>query len=409
MIFWTIVKTALRSIVANKLRSFLTVLGIIIGVGSVITMLGFGQGLRDEIVSSMRRFGTNMLTVRPASRNDGGSRSGTYQTLKASDCEALIRELPEVVMISPELQSSSQVKFMTANDRFSVYGVAPPIFQIRNYDFAEGRTFSDDEITRGDRVCVLGAKAAEILFENAIEEPLGETVKIGNRNFRVIGVTKPKDEWSDKCLWVPFTTHARQISGATSINQIYIRIADGFDLDKAQENVAALLRRLHKIQVNQEDDFQIRNRQEAIDSLNMVGTVLKVLLSGIAGIALFVGGINIMNIMLVTVTERTREIGIRKAIGARKSAILSQFLLESVVVSCMGGVVGIGMGVGLLYFVNYYVPKANDGQYANFHAPYDPYSMVLAFGFAAAVGIFFGIYPARKAASLDPIDALRYE
>ena len=410
MLFWTIIKSALKSIVANKMRSFLTILGIIIGIASVITMLGFGQGLRDQIVSSMRRFGTNMLTIRPEWRRDAsGARSGNFQTLKVSDAETLLRELPEVVMVSPELSTSCQLKFMNANDRMTVYGVAPTIFAIRNYELENGRTFTDDEITRGDRVVVLGAKAATTLFEDAVVEPLGQTVKISNRNFRIIGVTKPKDEWSDNCAFIPITPHARQISGATNVNQIYLKIGDKYDLDKAQESVTAVMRRLHHMQANDENDFRIRNRQEALDSLNMVGTVLRILLGGIAGIALFVGGINIMNIMLVTVTERTREIGIRKAIGARKGAILSQFMIESVVMSCLGGLIGILLGAGLLEFVNYRVPLMGEGQYASFYAPLDPFYVALSFCFSALVGIFFGIYPARKAASLDPIEALRYE
>ncbi len=411
MLLWTTIKSALRSIIANKLRSFLTVLGIIIGIASVITMLGFGQGLRDQIVSSMRRFGTNMLTIRPVWRQDAsGARTGSFTTLKISDAEAILRDIPEVTMVSPEISTSCQMKYMNTNDRFTVYGTAPTILTILNYTLEAGRTFHDDEMTRGERVVVLGAKVAQVLFADSPEEPLGQTIKIGQRNFRIIGVTKPKDEWSDRRAFIPITTHIRQISGnKTNIDQIYVKIADNYDLDKAQENVTKLLRRLHHLQVNDEDDFRIRNRQEAIDSLNLVGLVLRILLGGIASIALFVGGINIMNIMLVTVTERTREIGIRKAIGARFHTILAQFMFESVVMSCIGGVIGILIGAGLLLFINHYVPTLGDGQYADFYCPMDTFYIILSFSFSALVGVFFGIYPARKAASLDPIEALRYE
>ncbi len=408
MLLWTIFKVAFKSIWANKLRSFLTMLGVIIGVAAVIAMMGLGSGIRESIMASVRGMGANLLVVRAGSRGGFGVQSGTQQNLKVEDAEAILRGVPEVEMVCPELSNSYQVKYQNRNTRTTVRGTAVTYFPVRNFEVEKGRPFTEADVTRGARVAVLGPRTVTDLF--VAQDPIGETIKLNGINFLVVGVTKTKGDqgWAnpDDVVMIPYTTAMSQVMGRDFLGAINVRVKDGVKIPDVIEKISQVMRRQHRIQAGNPDDFNVSNMQEVAESLDMVGSLLTYLLSSVAAISLLVGGIGIMNIMLVTVTERTREIGVRKALGARNVDLLSQFLLEAVAISLTGGVMGILIGVSIILGFNH---LASGVPAITFTAKLQPTPMIVAFAVSVLVGMFFGWYPARKAARLDPIDALRYE
>jgi putative ABC transport system permease protein len=405
VLFWTVVRVALRNLGASKMRSFLTILGVIIGVASVIAMLALGAGTRAKVTQSVRNYGANLLSVRPAWRpSTGAVRTGSYVTLKVADAEALLHQIPEIEMVSPDMDEDYQVKYMNRNAMVQVNGEAVTYFIMRNFPISDGRAFTEDEVDRAARVAVIGPKAAEKLFGS--QDPVSEVIKIKGINFVVVGATKPKDDHADDNIWIPYTTAMNQIMGVNYVQQIYCRVRDGVDMNTAIDKITDVMRRQHRIQAGSPDDFTVRNNQAAADALNEVSTTFTMLLAGVAAISLLIGGINIMNIMLVTVTERTREIGLRKALGARRSDLLMQFLLEAVTISVTGGLIGVAIGIGCVVLFNRITEHFGGSAYG---AEIKLLPVLISFGFSALVGIFFGWYPARKAAGLDPIDALRYE
>lgn len=408
MLIWTIIRIAFKSIAANKLRSFLTMLGIIIGVAAVIAMLALGAGTKAKVTDSVKGMGSNLLVVRPEQRWGGGVSSAERQDLTLEDADAILANVPVVEMVAPEVSSRFQAKYLNKNSQVSVVAEPSTYFAVRNFEISGGRAFTESEVNQSAKVAVLGSKTAADLFGAA--DPLGEQIKVKGINFTVIGVTKTKGDqgWynPDDQIIVPLTTGMNQLMGQDNVNSIYLTVKDGTNMEEAIESVSAVLRRQHKIQTGREDDFSVRNLQEIADSLSEISQVFTLLLAGVASISLLVGGIGIMNIMLVTVTERTREIGIRKALGARPFDLLTQFLLEAVVVSLTGGVLGITFGIGTILLFNYVMVTYYGGEFA---AQFQIWPVVLAFCFSFAVGVFFGWYPARKAAAMDPIDALRYE
>jgi putative ABC transport system permease protein len=406
MQFWTVLRISYRNLRGNKTRSTLTILGIIIGVMSVIAMLALGAGTREKITQQVRNSGANLFSVRPSYKPAAsGIRSGTYVNLKLKDAEAILQQATSVDMVCPDTDEDYQVKYGNKNTRVQVNGDAATYFKMRNFTIEKGRQFTDEESERHAMVAVLGPKTAEKLFEE--QDPIGETVKIKGLNFRVIGVTRSKDDRADDNVWVPLTTNLTQLQGIKdSVQQIYCHVRDEIPMQQAIEEVSGIMRRRHAIQAGQTDDFQIRNNQEVADQLEQVSNTFTILLASVAGISLLIGGINIMNIMLVTVTERTREIGIRKALGARYVDLLTQFLLEAVMLSMAGGLIGVALGAGSVVLFNKVTEKLNGEPYG---AILQAAPVVVAFSFSAFVGIFFGWYPAQKAARLDPIDALRWE
>lgn len=407
MLLLTIVRVAFRSLAANKLRSFLTMLGVIIGVAAVIAMLGLGAGTREKVTESVRQMGANLLVVRPEWRRGGsGVSSGSFQNLRIGDAEGLLSSVPEIRMVSPEVNGNAQVKYLNRNKAYSVNGYTPTYFPVRNVAVERGRGLTDADLERVSRVAVIGSKVAEELFLGA--DPLGQRIKVKGVNFVVVGVTKAKGEgWGspDDQVAIPLTTAMTQILGRDTLSSIGCQIRPGADMAAAEQTILAEMRRLHKIQPGRPDDVRIWNVQEMRDQLENISRIFTMLLAGVASVSLLVGGIGIMNIMLVTVTERTREIGVRKALGARNIDLLTQFLLEAVVVSLTGGIVGIAVGVGSILTFNEVVSRMEK----DFFASVETWPIVLSFCFSVLVGIFFGWYPARKAARLDPIDALRYE
>lgn len=405
MFFFTVIRMAFRSIRANKLRSLLTILGIVIGVASVIAMLALGEGTKAKVTQSVSSFGANLVSIRAGQRGgSSGVATGVQQNLTVEDAEAIIKNVPEVEMVSPDIDSDFQIKFGSRNRRISVNGEAPTYFTIRSFPLQSGRIFTDQEVARNAKVAVIGPKPVEDLFDG--REAVGETIKIAGLSFLVIGVTKPKDESADNNIWVPYTTAMDQLIGRDYLDQIYCKVRTVEEIPIAMEKITQVLRRQHKIQPGKPEDFSVRNFQEMADSVGQVASVFTWLLSGIAAVSLLVGGINIMNIMLVTVTERTREIGIRKALGARNLDVLSQFLIEAITISMVGGIIGISLGVGSVFAFNAITEHMSGTAYG---ARIDMAPIIVSFGFSMLVGVFFGWYPARKAARLDPIDALRYE
>jgi putative ABC transport system permease protein len=401
MLFWTVFKVGIKSLLASKLRSILAMLGIIIGVGAVIAMLAIGSGAQKQVMDRFNAMGTNLLIVQPGQRGTGGVASGLQQNLTLEEAQAIAREVPGIALIAPVVQGSAQIKYANRNARTTVIGTATTYQRLRDIQLDRGRPFTEGEVDRMSRVAIIGPVAAKNIF--GASDALGETIKVNGINFQVIGVTKPKGEgWMspDDRITVPYTVAMQLLFGVTRLRQVEIQAADGAELAAVQEGVTRLLRREHRIAEGADNDFQVTNMADIRESANEVTGIFKYLLGGIAAISLLVGGIGIMNIMLVTVTERTREIGIRKAIGARDAHILLQFLVESVIMSGLGGVIGLGVGSGAALLIAKYSPLKT---------VLDPASALMSMGVAAGVGIFFGFYPAWRASRLDPIQALRYE
>ena len=402
MFFLITVKVALKSLFANKLRSFLAVLGIIIGVGAVIAMLAIGSGAQKQITDRLQAMGTDLLMVRPGNRGSGGVTTGTRQNLKVEDCEAIMAEVKNIKAIAPVVQGRAQVKYFENNVSTTVLGASDSYLGIRNFKIAKGRGFASGESEQLARVALIGSATATNLLGQ--DEPIGAVIKVDGINFTVIGLLETKGDqgWfnPDDQVIVPYMTAMQQLMGRDYLSEIDIQGAPGADLSKVQEAVTEVLRRRHRLQDDQENDFSISNQAEMMATMSAVTQTLKMLLGSVASISLVVGGIGIMNIMLVTVTERTREIGIRKAIGARDRDILQQFLIEAIVMSCVGGLIGVAAGIGVAQAV---------GAFTSFVTEIQPGSIFMAMGFSSAIGVFFGYYPARRAAFLHPIDALRYE
>ncbi len=411
------IRLSLRALAVNKLRSALTMLGIIIGVGAVITLLSVGQGVQDYIAKQLQSVGTNLLFVVPGSLTGGASatRTGARPLLTLSDAQALADpfNVPDVVRVAPELMSSATVTYGKRNIRTTVSGVTPAYEIVRNSPVAYGNYISDADQNGRTRVAILGSSAATRLFEDAY--PIGETIRINNIPFKVIGVLAAKGAGGgmgggnqDDIVQVPLGTahqrlfpRSRNAKGEPLLSVIYTQVVSEERMAAASDEITLVLRDRHQIAYQQEDDFSVINQQDLLAIFGQITSVLTVFLGAIAGISLLVGGIGIMNIMLVSVTERTREIGLRKAVGAKRRDILSQFLIESVILSVIGGVVGILLGAGGALAIS---RLQND-----LTAVVTAQSVLLATGFSAAVGLFFGIYPATRAARLHPIEALRYE
>lgn len=402
MLFWTIIKVAFKSLSANKLRTFLAMLGIIIGVGAVISMLALGAGAQKRVMERIASMGTNLLLVHPGQRGFRGVMSDTSQRLKLSDAKAILEGIPNVYQVAPVVRGQAQLKYFNKNIACSMIGSSTTYFPVRNFEIEKGRAFTEGEVNRMARVAVLGPVTSENLFGKT--SPVNETIKIKGINFRIVGITKAKGSRGrhnpDDQVVIPYTTAMKQLLGLDYLHGIDIQAADDVSLNKVQKAITSLLKKRHRSVEGMPDDFHIHNQAEIVETASEVSRTFTVLLGSIAGISLLVGGIGIMNIMLVTVTERTREIGVRKAIGAKNKDILLQFIIEAIVLSGFGGLIGVALGIGAAQTI---------GKWTQFLTVTEPSSVLLALSFSAAVGIFFGYYPARRAAQLDPIEALRYQ
>jgi putative ABC transport system permease protein len=404
MLFWTIVRVSLRSLIANKLRSVLAMLGIIIGVWSVISALALAAGVEASIMKAVSSLGTNLLTVTPGLRGSGGVMTGNQQNLKIPDALALLK-IPEVSRVAPVVRGNAQARYFNKNTHTSLSGTSATYFAIHDFEIARGRLINDADCDSSARIAVIGPATAKNLFGDDFSWAIGESIQINGVAYKVIGILVSKGDqgWfnPDDQIIIPFTTAMKQVIGQDFLNEVDISARDESKLGEVQTKATLLLRHRHRLADSADNDFNIRNQTEILSRASSIKYFLSMLLGGIAFISLLVGGIGVMNVMLVTVAERTREIGIRKAIGARRRDILTQFLIESVVMSGTGGTIGVIVGL-LTAFIAGAVQN-------NFQLVVTPISVVVAITFSAAVGIFFGYYPARRAAKLDPIEALRYE
>jgi putative ABC transport system permease protein len=396
-------KMATSTLLANKLRSGLTMLGIIIGNASVIAMVGIGQGTQKLAEEQFKSLGPNTLFILPGGPNSQQNRFGLPRTLVSADARAIARQVPSVAAVAPQLQSSQAIIYENKNSTSQVVGTTPSFLTVRSFEVAKGRFFSEDDGRKGNQVVVLGPDLAEKLFEG--REPLNKKIRIRNTSFEVIGIMEAKGSSfgsnQDDAAYIPLTTMSRRLIGRSSpfgqeVSFISVSAKDADSLGAAEFQITNLLRRRHKI-VN-DDDFTVRNQKDALQIVGTITGALTLLLGAIAGISLLVGGIGVMNIMLVSVTERTQEIGLRKAIGATQGDIQGQFIIESVILSAAGGVVGTLIGVGAVLLVGAVTPLP---------AVVAPMSIVLAVTVSGAIGLFFGVVPAKRAAKLDPIVALR--
>jgi putative ABC transport system permease protein len=404
------IRSALSAIAANTLRSLLTMLGIVIGVAAVIAMVAIGSGARNLVDRQIRSLGANLALVTPGNVTQGGVRlgAGAASSLTDEDAQAIREEIEGVAAAAPMIRGGAQVVAGANNWSTTVFAVDRDWFDAREWDVEDGRGFDPEEVRRGDIVVLLGRTVARNLF--GTEDPLEQTVRVRNVPFRVIGIMATKGQSAfgqdqDDAIFVPLDAGRRRVIGRNyakdrSVASIYVKFANEDDIAPGIEKIGALLRQRHRVQDDLEDDFSIRNLTEIANTASASANTLSLLLAAVAAVSLLVGGIGIMNIMLVSVTERTREIGLRLAIGARGKDVLLQFLVEAIVISLFGGLLGIALGFGL---------SAALERFLQWPTSIPPNAIAMAFGFAAATGVFFGFYPARKAAGLDPIEALRYE
>jgi putative ABC transport system permease protein len=402
------VRIAVRALRRNTLRTLLTMLGIIIGVGAVIAMISIGNGAKARIEAQIAAMGQNVILIMSGNVSRGGFRMGfgAPGTLKIEDYNAIRREVDGVAGISPEIRLNAQVAAGNQNHLPTIVGVGADYVEIRSWSLVSGANFTEGDVRNASKVALIGKTAAETLFGEGAD-PVGQIIRIKNAPFTVVGYLKSKglgmglgSQDQDDVIFVPYTSAMKRLTGDTTFRSFSIQAASPAMMDDIQQQVTELLRQRHKIGANKEDDFIVRTQREISETATETSRVMTLLLGSIAGVSLLVGGIGIMNIMLVSVTERTREIGIRMSIGARGRDILLQFLTEAVTLSLVGGLIGIALGTGASRIIS---------EKLGWPTLISTDSILLAFAFSAAIGIFFGFYPARKAACLDPIDALRYE
>jgi putative ABC transport system permease protein len=405
-----LLRVALRALAINKLRSMLTMLGIIIGVGAVIVMIAVGSGAQARVEEQIRSLGSNLLLILSGATTSGGVRMGfgSNLTLSEDDAAAIPREIPDV-MAAPALRGTAQIVWGNQNWSTVIFGVTPEYLEVREWELAAGRPFDASDIAGATKVCLLGQTVARQLFGGV--DPVGQSIRVRRVPFTVIGVLDQKGQSmmgtdQDDLVLMPISTARKRVLGAAnlakqrSVGTIWVKVPEGNDMKAAEEQVRALLRQRHRLQSGQDDDFSLRNLEEVAAAQEASSRVLALLLAAVASVSLVVGGIGIMNIMLVSVTERTHEIGLRRAVGARTRDILGQFLVEAVTLSLIGGLAGIALGVGAAYVI---------AQVAGWRIVLSPEAVLLAVAFAFAIGVFFGFYPARKAAHLNPVEALRFE
>jgi len=405
-----LLRVAMRALAVNKLRSLLTMLGIIIGVAAVIVMIAVGGGAQKRVEEQIQSLGSNLLLILSGARTQGGVRLGvgSNYTLSEDDAIAINREIPEAIA-APALRGGAQVIWGNTNWATQIYGTTNDYLEVRQWELADGRAFEAGEMTGSGKVCIVGQTVVRQLFADA--NPIGQVIRIKRVPFTVIGVLENKGQSmmgtdQDDIILVPIGTARGRVLGSANlakqraVSTIWVKVAEGLDTKVAEEQVRSLLRQRHRLQTEAEDDFSLRNLAEVMAAQEASSRVLALLLAAVASVSLVVGGIGIMNIMLVSVTERTREIGLRMAVGARTRDILGQFLVEAVTLSLLGGLVGIAIGVTAAIAI---------AQFAGWRIVLAPESVMLAVAFAFAIGVFFGFYPARKAARLNPVEALRFE
>lgn len=412
MNYQNLFKIAIRAIAANKMRSFLTALGIIIGIAAVITMLAIGQGSKASIKTNIAEMGSNMIMISPGADMRGGVRqdASSMETLKQADYQSIKDECNYISAISPTVNSSGQWIYGNNNTQSSIYGVNQDYLSIRQLKVADGEMFTDTDIKAASKVCILGQTVVDYLFPDG-SDPIGKVVRFNSIPFRVIGVLKKKGYNSmgmdqDDLVLAPYTTVMKRIMAQTYLGGIVCSAITEEASQPAQDQITEILRRNHKLKdatdttEADEDDFNIRSQEEISSMMNSTMSTITILLGSVAGISLLVGGIGIMNIMYVSVTERTREIGLRMSVGARGIDILNQFLIEAILLSVTGGIIGVILGVSLSLSLNYFFHIATQ---------IEPWSIIMSFAVCTFTGVFFGWYPAKKAARLDPIEAIRYE
>lgn len=400
-----IFKVAVNSIMKSRMRSLLTALGIIIGVAAVVVMVAIGDGAQQQVKNQIASLGTNLIIITPGTSTTGGIRggAGTFNRFTMDDVEKIKSEAALITGVSPIVQSGGQIIGGAGNWFTQIQGVSPDYLEIRSWGLKSGEFFTERDVLSRAKVCVLGSEVADNLFPN--EDPVGQQVRIRTIPFKIIGVLKSKGQTavgtnSDDLILAPSKTVLDRLSGRRFISSIQVSAISTDKNEAAQAELKSIMRESHKLEQGESDDFTIRDQSDLAETATETSRILTILLASVAGVSLIVGGIGIMNIMLVSVTERTREIGIRLSVGARASDILIQFLTEAIVLSLSGGTIGVALSFLITYILNNYTDQS---------AYIKPEIILIAFGFAGAIGIFFGFYPAKKAAALNPIDALRYE